>query len=139
MIVVDTNVVAELMRPEPHAGVRRWILAQPVGELGTTAITVAEVLYGIERLPPGRRRDLLRSAAGEVFSMFRDWVLPFDASAAALYPLIVDARDRLGRPIDGFDAEIASICRLGRHSLATRNVKGFEHTGVDLVNPWQAQ
>src|SRR5262249_30864078 len=112
---------------------------QPAAGLGTTAITVAEILYGIERLAAGRRKDLLRAAAAEVFATFRDWVLPFDASAAAIYPQIVEARDRLGRPINGFDAEIAAICRFGRHSLATRNVKDFEHTGVDLINPWQVR
>ena len=139
MIVVDTNVIAELMKPEPNDSVRRWSLAQPAVELSTTAITVAEVLYGIERLPAGRRKDLLRDSAAEVFATFGDHVLAFDASAAGQYPAIVDGRDRLGRPIDGFDAQIASICRSRHAALASRNVKDFEHTGIDVIDPWQAR
>ncbi len=139
MIVVDTNVVGELMRPEPNALVRRWSLALPSDESYTTAITLAEVLYGIERLPAGRRKDLLRTTAADVFATFGDRVLPFDAHAAAHYPLIVEGRDRLGRPIDGFDAQIASICRVGSGALATRNVRDFEHTGIEVVDPWHVQ
>lgn len=138
MIVVDTNVVAELMRPEPNDVVRRWSLALESDESYTTAITLAEILYGIERLPTGRRKDLLRDTAADVFATFGDRVLPFDASAAAHYPMIVEGRDRLGRPIDGFDAQIASICRVGRAALATRNVEDFEHTGIEVIDPWHA-
>lgn len=138
MIVVDTNVVSELMRPEPNESVRRWTITQPGAELFTTAITLAEILYGIERLPSGQRKEVLRSTATEVFATFADRVLPFDAKAAEHYSRIVDARDRLGRPIDGFDAQIASICRCGNHALSTRNMNDFEHTGIDLVDPWQA-
>lgn len=136
MIIVDTNVVAELMRPEPDAAVRRWSLDQPGGELYTTAITLAEILYGIERLPAGRRKESLGDAAADVFSTFADHVLPFDAPAAAQYPLIVQGRDRIGRPIGGFDAQIASICRASGAALATRNGRDFEDTGVTVINPW---
>lgn len=136
MIVVDTNVIAELMRPEPHDAVVRWSLAQAASDLYTTAISVAEVLYGIERLPPGRRKALLQETATEVFATYANHVLAFDANAAATYPLVVDARERMGRPIGGFDAQIASICRFGGSTLATRNIKDFEHTGVDLIDPW---
>ena len=139
MIIVDTNVVAELMRPEPDEVVRRWSLALQSDESFTTAITLAEILYGIERLPSGRRKDLLRTTAAEVFATFGDRVLPFDADAAAHYAPIVEGRDRLGRPIDGFDAQIASICRVGRAALATRSVRHFEHTGVELIDPWHAR
>lgn len=136
MIVVDTNVVAELMRREPDAAVVRWSQAQRASDLYTTAITVAEILYGIERLPAGQRRDGIRATAAEVFATFAPSVLPFDSGAAAQYPLIVSTRDRLGRPIDGFDAQIASICRSGGMAVATRNVKDFEQTGIGVVNPW---
>lgn len=139
MIVVDTNVVAELMRLEPNAAVRRWSLGQQSDESYTTAITLAEILYGIERLPSGRRKDLLRGTAADVFGTFGHRVLAFDADAAAHYAVIVEGRDRLGRPIDGFDAQIASICRVGGAALATRNVKDFEHTGIEVIDPWYAQ
>jgi len=138
MIVVDTNVVSELMKAEPNESVRRWTLAQPGAALYTTAITLAEILYGIERLPSGQRKELLRSTATDVFAAFADKVLPFDANAAAQYSHIVDTRDRLGQPIDGFDAQIASICRANDHLLATRNTKDFEHAGINLVDPWRA-
>ncbi len=137
MIVVDTNVVSELMKAEPDESVRRWTLDQPGAALYTTAITLAEILYGIERLPPGSRKELLRSTATDVFATFADKVLAFDANAAVHYSRIVDTRVRVGQPIDGFDAQIASICLSHDRSLATRNTKDFEHTGIDLVDPWR--
>ncbi len=139
MIVVDTNVVAELMRSEPNEVVRRWSLALQSDESYTTAITLAEILYGIKRLPSGRRKDLLRTTVTDVFATFGDRVLAFDADATAHYPLIVEGRDRLGRPIDGFDAQIASICRVGRAALATRNITDFEDTGIEVIDPWHPQ
>jgi toxin FitB len=135
MIVVDTNVVSELMRPSPDQTVLEWV-ASAGPELRTTAITVAEIRYGLERLAGGRRRDRLRAAADEVFTVFSDYVLPFDAEAAVHYALIVSHCDGIGRPIDGFDAQIAAICRTRGATLATRNLKDFRETGVDLIDPW---
>ncbi|RIK10747.1 MAG: VapC toxin family PIN domain ribonuclease [Acidobacteria bacterium] len=137
MIVVDTNVVSELMRPEPDPAVRDWVLARPSGELCTTSITVAEILYGIERLPKGRRKEILKATAIDVFGAFEDQVLPFDETAALCYPEIVDARDRRGVPIDGFDAQVASICRAHGSALLTRNVKDFRYTGIKTIDPWR--
>ena len=85
MIVLDTNVASELMRTSPSDAVLNWVRSQRAKELFTTAITVAEIGYGIERLPDGRRKELLRSAAGEVFGNFGDQVLPFDVTAAEQY------------------------------------------------------
>ena len=138
MIVADTNVGSELMRVDPSPAVRVWVLAQGHHELRTTAITVAEILYGIERLPSGKRKDTLREAVVDVFSRFTEDVLPFDAAAATVYPEIVDQRDRQGTPISGYDAQIAAICRANDASLATRNEKDFTGVGVDLINPWLA-
>ena len=138
MIVADTNVVSELMRTEPSSAVRAWVLAQGHHELRITAITVAEILYGIERLQNGRRKDTLREAAVDVFSRFTEDVLPFDAAAATIYPEIVDHRDRQGTPISGYDAQIAAICRANDASLATRNEKDFAGIGVELINPWSS-
>lgn len=86
---------------------------------------------------PGRRRDLLMATAEDVFAAFEEQILPFDAAAAAHYPMIVTRRDRAGLPIDGFDAQIASICRTHDAALATRNLKDFDDTGVDVIDPWQ--
>jgi len=136
MIVVDTNVVSELMRPTPSPVVRDWVLAQRPSELRTTAVTVAEIRYGLERLPAGQRRDRLLAVAGEVFRAFGDSILPFDAVAAEWYGRVVFRRESLGRPIEGFDAQIAAICRVHGAAVATRNVKDFEETGIAIIDPW---
>jgi toxin FitB len=136
MIVVDTNVVSELMRPSPSERVREWLRGQPARELYTSAVTVAEVLYGIERLAAGWRQEELRSAAIEVFGAFADQVLAFDAAAAREYGLVVSHRERLGMPVEGFDAQIAAICRVRGAALATRNVSDFRETGIEIINPW---
>jgi toxin FitB len=109
VIVVDTNVVSELMRPSPSPGVRDWVNVQAPGELCTTAVTVAEIRYGLERLPDGRRKDILLATATEVFTAFSEFIQPFDADAAVWYATIVARRDRLGLPIDGFDAQTAGF------------------------------
>ena len=110
MIVLDTNVASELMRPSPSEVVLEWTRGQRGRDLYTSAITEAEIRCGIERLPDGRRKELLRSTAGEVFAMFAEQILPFDAAAAEQYAIVVSRRDALGLPIDGFDAQIAAIC-----------------------------
>jgi predicted nucleic acid-binding protein len=137
MIIVDTNVVAELMKSSPSEPVIEWVRAQTGSELFTTSITLAEILYGIAQLPDGRRKQLLRTTATEVFATFEDQVLPFDSSAAAHYADVVGGRNQLGLPIDGFDAQIASICRAHGAALATRNLKDFRDTEVNLIDPWQ--
>jgi predicted nucleic acid-binding protein len=136
MIVVDTTVTSEIMRPAPAGSVRAWLAEQPVRELYTTAITVAEIGYGIARLADGQRKELLAVAAAEVFSSFSDHVLPFDDRAAAEYADVVLGRERAGTPISGFDAQIACICRSRGAVLATRNVKDFDNVGIELTNPW---
>ena len=137
MIIIDTNVVSELMKPSPSAAVIEWVRARSGRELFTTSITLAEILYGIARLPDGRRKELLRSTASDVFAAFEDQVLPFDSSAATHYPEVVGGRAQIGLPIDGFDGQIASICRAHGAALATRNLTDFRHTDVTLIDPWQ--
>ncbi len=140
MIIVDTNVISELTRPTPEPAVVEWLDAPPTIELATTAITAAELLYGVDRLPRGRRRARLEEAVRAVLEDdFRDRVQPFDAAAAAHYSAVVTARDRIGRPITFADAQIAAICRAHAAALATRNTRDFEGTGITLINPWSAQ
>ena len=138
MIVVDTNVVSELMRPAPAPAVLDWVADQAGRRVYTTAITLAEIRYGIERVPDGARKEVLRTAADEVFTAFAAHVLPFDAGAAIEYSVLVCERERAGLPISGFDAQIASICRARRYSLATRNLQDFRVTGIHLIDPWRA-
>lgn len=137
MIILDSNVVSELMRVAPSPVVAAWVRAHGAAELYTTSITLAEIRYGIERLPDGRRKDILRTTADDVFSTFADQVLSFDASAAVEYAVIVSHRDSIGLPMNGFDAQIASICRAREASLATRNVKDFDDAGIDIIDPWR--
>src|ERR1700733_7371342 len=136
MIILDTNVVSELMRPAPNDRVRQWISGRRADELSTTAITVAEIGHGIERLPDGRRKASLLSAAADLFAAFGDLVQPFDARAAAWFGPVMVQRAGASLPIEGFDAQIASICRVHGAVLATRNVKDFVETGVDVIDPW---
>ena len=136
MIVLDTNVVSELMRPEPAGGVASWIRDRDRRELRTTSITLAEISYGLARLPDGRRKHALLAAASAVFRAFADQVLPVDATAARHYAAIALGRERSGRPISGFDALIAAVCRSHGAALATRNLTDFTDTGIALVSPW---
>jgi predicted nucleic acid-binding protein len=136
MIVVDTNVISELMKSSPADSVRDWMLRQHQTELFTTSITVAEILYGIEQLPDGQRKDMLRIAATEVFVAFENHVLPFGREDAVAYALLVHRRNLLGLPINGFDAQIAAICAIHNATLATRNGKDFEHSGITIIDPW---
>lgn len=137
MIVLDTNVASELMRAVPAPRVVAWLQQNADHDLVTTAITVAEIQYGISRLPSGRRRATLAAAAAEIFAAFPDQILPFDVAAAHAYADIVSHRDSLGTPIEGFDAQIAAICRTRAADLATRNDKDFTDTGITVTNPWQ--
>jgi predicted nucleic acid-binding protein len=135
-IVLDTNVVSELMRKAPADVVVRWAQAQPASVLCTTAVTVAEIRYGIARLAPGRRRNDLLAAADDIFGTFAEVVLPFDAGAALHYAEVVLEREQAGMPITGFDAQIAAVCRHRGTALATRNTADFEPLGLALTNPW---
>jgi predicted nucleic acid-binding protein len=136
VIVVHTNVTSELMKPVPSTTVTAWVRARSATELYTTSITLAEVLDGIARLPDGRRKDLLKTTAQGVFSAFADQLLAFDATAAVEYAELVSSRERTGPPIEGFDAQIAAICRAHGATLATRNVKDFQDTGIAVIDPW---
>ncbi len=137
MIILDTNVISELMKDAPDPSVRDWAQATPVTELWITSVTVAEVFLGIERLPEGQRKRALATAAGHwVDQIFRNRVLAFGAGEARLYASLVAIRLRSGHPIGIPDAQIAAIARAHGATLATRNVKDFDGTGVDLVNPW---
>lgn len=101
-----------------------------------TSITLAEIRYGIARLPDGRRKQVLLDTADDIFRAFSDQVLPVDAAAAEQYAVIASSRERAGKPIPGFDALIAAVCRSRGAALATRNVSDFDGTGIDVIDPW---
>ena len=137
MIVLDTNVVSELMRATPSEFVVAWVDRQPAAEVYLTAITVAELLYGVARLPDGSRKtDLTEGIAAMLSEDFEHTVIPFDETAAAHYADIVVRRERAGRPIGMADAQIAATCRSHGAVRATRNIDDFADTGVTVANPW---
>lgn len=136
MIVLDTNVVSEFMRPDPDAAVLSWIDGLPRREIWTTSITVAEIAAGIALLPGGQRRARLESGLQQALRGFDDRILTFTTSAALRYGAIVGERVRAGRPISIADAQIASIVTLVQATLATRNTKDFEGTGAVTLDPW---
>ena len=139
MIILDTNVVSELMKPQPNAAVLGWLAGQPRASLRTTSITKAEILYGVVRLPDGRRKADLAAEAQRMFREdFPGPALAFDDAATPHYAEILGARRRAGRPITTLDAEIAAIAAANVAAVATRNVSDFEGCGLTLVDPWTA-
>jgi toxin FitB len=138
VIILDTNIISELTRQAPEPCVVSWLDSLPAEEVGTTAVTAAELLYGVARMPAGRRkRDLAAAVRGLLGDEFRDRILPFDEHCASRYADIVCGRETLGRPIGVADAQIAAICRTAEATLATRNTADFSGTGIELINPWK--
>lgn len=136
MIVVDTNVVSELMRSDPDERVVAWVTGIDGRDLFTTAITLGEIGFGLERLPDGARKRRLVGIADQVFTAFHDRVLAFDAAAAQRYGGVVASRERSGHPISIADAQIAAICLCHDATLATRNTDDFAMPALDVVDPW---
>ena len=137
MTVLDTNVVSELMRPLPSDQVVRWTRSRAVGELFTTAITVAEIFYGIERLPIGKRRAAFEAAAEAILTdEFAGRVIGFDSHAARAFAIIAARRRALGKPISQSDAQIAAIVQICGATLATRNLADFENCDIKIIDPW---
>lgn len=137
MIILDTNILSEALRPAPEPRVMDWLGNQASTSLFVTTVTQAEILYGIAILDPGRRRDDLPLAAEAIFTEdFAGRVLGFDKEAASIFAVIAAERRHLGRPISQFDAQIAAITRSRGAALATRNIRDFEACDIDLIDPW---
>jgi len=137
MIVLDTNVVSELMRAEPTPSVLRWVDAQEAGKLWLTSVTVQELIYGIARLPAGKRQQHLNAQLLEMLDDdFAGQVAPYDGEAAAIAGRLLARCEREGRTMPLADAQIAAICIALHATLVTRNTQDFEAAGLMLVNPW---
>jgi predicted nucleic acid-binding protein len=137
MIVLDTNVLSEMLRPNPVPRVVEWLSEQPRASVFTTTITRGEILHGIRVLPAGERRDGLWDAAVKIFDLdMAGQVLSFDSPAADEFAEIGATRRAAGRPISQFDAQIAGITRSRGAQLATRNVRDFDACGFEVINPW---
>ena len=136
MIVLDTNVVSEIMRPRPAAAVLAWLDAQAATELWLTSTVAAELMYGVARLPDGaRKQQFARSVSGMLERDFSGRVLPFDLAAASLLAELLARRERAGQALALADAQIASVCLVHGATLATRNQQHFEGIGLAIVNP----
>lgn len=139
MIVLDTNVISELMRPAPDDGVKAWISAKAPMDLAITTITVAEIRRGIVRLPNGRQRKRLEEKfSAFVEEAFAGRLLAFDRAAAYACGEVSAARERNGLHVDAVDMMIAAIVKTAEATLATRNIGDFEQCGIALANPWQS-
>ena len=140
MIILDTNVISEAMRLSPSPTVMDWLAARPAFELATTTISVAEIGFGLARLPFGRRRaERERTFDGFLARSFGDRIFAFDRLAADTYGELVAARERSGRPLGGPDGFIVAIAASRGLGIATRDTGGFEGCGVSLVNPWDTR
>jgi predicted nucleic acid-binding protein len=139
VIILDTNVISELTRLVPDSGVITWLDSLPAEEAAITAITAAELRYGVSRMPDGRRKTELSEAVHALINAdFRNRIEPFDVLAADQYADVVTVRERAGQPISISDAQIAAICRVLNATLATRNTSDFKGAGVNLIDPWKA-
>ena len=139
MILLDTNVISELVRAAPDPAVTAYVDGLAPESVFTAAICVAEIRYGVARMPPGARRDDLAERIATFLGMgFPEQILSFDAPCAALYGAIRQTREAVGRPISVEDAMIAATGRAyGVQAIATRNTKDFLECGVPLIDPWQ--
>lgn len=135
MIVVDTNVVSEPLRPEPDGRVVAW-LRDHAAEICLTSVTVHELFYGVARLPQGRRRSVLTRGVERLVERAGDRVLGYGREAAQVHASLRAAQEAAGRTLAVEDGMIASIALLHGHAVATRNVRDFADLGLTLVNPW---
>ncbi|NET09188.1 MAG: type II toxin-antitoxin system VapC family toxin [Symploca sp. SIO2B6] len=136
-LILDTNVLSELMNPKGSPTVKAWVAQQEQKALHITSITQAEILYGINILPEGKRRQSLLDAAHAMFAQeFAGKILAFNRTTAIHYAQIAAYRRTIGQPISQFDAQIAAICRDHSAAIATRNVNDFLHCDIQILNPW---
>jgi predicted nucleic acid-binding protein len=136
MIVLDTNVVSELMKPAPHDAVRRWLSGLGDSTLATTAVTVSEIVYGLARLPDGQRRITLE-ARFEAYMEAGFVILPLDDAAARAAGAFRAMREAAGLGARAADMMIAGIAAAANASLATRNIKDFAGLPVRVADPWR--
>jgi len=137
VIVLDTNVISEVMKASPAVRVVKWLASQPHSRIFTTSVSQAEIFFGLEIMPQGRKRDALYDAAVVMFrDKFAGHVLEFNGDDSRIFAAIASARRRAGQPIGQFDCQIAAIARSHGAAIATRDLRDFADCGVDLIDPW---
>lgn len=137
MIILDTNVVSEAMKPEPHPAVRAWLNAQATETLYLSSVTVAELLFGMGALPVGKRKDMLAQTLDGLMRLFRDRVLPFDMDAARCYAELAVSAKAAGRGFPTPDGYIAAIASSRGFIVASRDTAPYEAASVTVMNPWE--
>jgi len=137
MIVLDTNVISEAMKPMPHPEVRAWLNDQAVETLYISSVTLAELLFGIGALPKGKRKDMLTEILEGLVAMFRDRVLPFDADAARCYAELAIKAKSVGLGFLTPDGYIAAIAASKGFIVASRDIGPYNAAGVSIINPWE--
>jgi predicted nucleic acid-binding protein len=138
MILLDTNVVSEAMKPEPAPAVRTWLDAQAAETLYLSSVTIAELLFGIGALPKGRRRDRLNAALDGVLELFADRILPFHIKAARRYAELAVSARAAGKGFPTPDGYIAAIAAAHDFAVASRDTSAFTAAGLTVIDPWMA-
>ena len=139
MILLDTNVVSEAMKPEPDAAVRAWLDDQAAETLYLSSVTVAELMFGIGALPDGKRKDRLTAALDGVMELFADRILPFDTGAARHYAELAVKARAAGKGFPTPDGYIAAIAASRGFVVATRDASAFDAAGLEVIDPWKAE
>ena len=137
MIIIDTNVISEMMKPSPVTAVLDWFNEQEAVSLYLTTITIGEIGYGIRALPDGKRRRLLAEGFEALLTAaFENRILDFDEAAARRYGDVMGSRKEMGRPLGSLDGQIIAIARANTCAVATRNIRDFEYCGLTIINPF---
>ena len=139
MILLDTNVVSELMKPVSHPAVNRWVDNQVAETLFLSTISLSELMTGIAIMPSGKRQQALSLLLDNIIErVFLGRVLPFDQPAARAYATLMAQARRNGFAIDISDGQIAAIAAVHGYTVATRDVRPFDAAAVSVINPWTA-
>ena len=137
LLILDTNVISELMKPEAEPAVLAWFTRHTQAQFATTAICQAEILGGLAMLPDGKRRRSMLAAAQEIWDIdLEQRVFTFDSPSAQAFADILRRRKKAARPIQFVDAAIAAICATHKAAIITRDTAGFESCGIKVINPW---
>lgn len=138
MILLDTNIISELMRPAPQTSVVHWLRSQPLSGLYISSVTITEMMYGLMRMPEGGRKQALSQQFQQLLDQgFQQRILGFEYQAAVMAARLRSLRDGMGRPLGFADAQIAGIAQVHGYAIATRNIKDFDGCGLTLINPFQ--
>jgi len=138
MILLDTNVVSEAMKPEPHPSVRDWLDAQAAETLFLSSVTIAELMFGIGALPKGKRKDRLATALDGVMELFEPRILPFEMQAARRYADLAVRARKAGKGFPTPDGYIAAIAAAQGFAVASRDTAAFAAAGLTVIDPWTA-